>query len=77
MFEPFQKGEKIAAEEVKLKRKAHAKKLTGGEKEIIYSVENNLFFDLEVTLMMRPELIHAKDQNSNNLLHVAAKNRNE
>jgi ankyrin repeat protein len=43
----------------------------------VFAVENNLFFDAEILIMMNRELAQAKDAQGNNLLHIAAKNRNE
>lgn len=46
------------------------------QEQLIFAVENNLFFDMEYLLSMNKDLIHTKDKKGNNLLHLAAKSRN-
>lgn len=76
VFKPIERG--AAGKEAE---KRIARGTVRGEKkerkEILFAVENGLFFDVEMLVSMDKELAHAQDAQGNNLLHIAAKNRNE
>jgi hypothetical protein len=76
VFRPIRAGEKVDDLQKRLLSRKR-KEQSHEEKELIYAVENNLFFDMELLINSDSNLAHCVDKKGNNLLHIAAKNRNQ
>lgn len=77
VFKPIEKGATAKEVEKRIARSSVRAEEKKERKEILFAVENGLFFDVEMLVSMDKELAHSQDAQGNNLLHIAAKNRNE
>ena len=76
IFKPVKAGQTVDQLQKKILSK-NMKGQTDQEKQLFYAVENNLLFDMQMLLNAKGSLINSRDRKGNNLLHVAAKSRNQ
>lgn len=77
VFRPIEKGATAKEVEGRIARGSARAGERKEMREILFAVENGLFFDVETLVAMDKGLAYSQDAQGNNLLHIAAKNRNE